>query len=273
MVSAMAGNNAWGMPKNMATMSTTYVPISSGFERAKARPSRTPRKLGRCAPIGGGEARINVRATSDAAKLTASTAECGGQADGHDEHPANGWSEEHAERAAQRVQCAGGSEIVALHKPRHQRIQRRALQGGEASLCACQDKDRPQERLRQQRVEEEQCGEDCEGNLCREHHGSTVSSIRQRAADHRQCEHGDELGHAEKSNQQWRVRELVDLVRHRDVGDLTAQKRDELAPEEQSKVTVPQRRNVDRRPAQQAQVRHAFAAPPESAWRSLFDLH
>src|SRR5437764_1150530 len=65
MLSAIAGKSAAGIPKNIATISTRYVPISSGCERANAHPSRTPRRLGRWAPAGGGDARINHRATSD----------------------------------------------------------------------------------------------------------------------------------------------------------------------------------------------------------------
>ena len=56
-----------GMPKNIAAMSTKYVPSSSGRRRAYWRPSRIPRKLGRFASGGGGTARIRMSTRSEKA--------------------------------------------------------------------------------------------------------------------------------------------------------------------------------------------------------------
>src|SRR5436305_481662 len=70
---AIAGNSAIGMPKNIATMSTAYVPMSSGRDRAYRTPSITRRMLRRSASGGGGTARITYRQTSPKLHVPTST--------------------------------------------------------------------------------------------------------------------------------------------------------------------------------------------------------
>jgi len=50
----MNGKSACGIPKNIAFMSTTYVPSSSGRLQAYRSPVPTERSDGRCAATGGG---------------------------------------------------------------------------------------------------------------------------------------------------------------------------------------------------------------------------
>ena len=100
----------------------------------------------------------------------------------------------------------------------------------------------------QQRVRDQRGAAQRESGFGPENKMTSIHRVGQRAPDKREHDHRHEFGYTEQTNEQGRVRELVNLPRQYDVADGVAESGNELRDEEQPIVARgAQRREVERR--------------------------
>ena len=236
------------MPNTIATMSTTYVPISTGRPAAYRNPSTIPARLGRTALLGRGHrAHEPEQAPSDTAYVAMSKPYVAGRPATAIRIPANAGptsiptfmrklesaaSAASSSRSTSRGAIASSAGRWMLSSPRHG--------------CG-DDEQHPGSRLAHERVDEQRRGAHHQPRLAQEDDTPPVVRIRERTAEEGGGEDRNQLGGREKPHRQRRARELVHLERDGHEGDHRAEERDRLAGEEQPEVAVTaQRPDVDR---------------------------
>ena len=113
--------------------------------------------------------------------------------------------------------------------------------------------------------------------LLHEHQPAAVDGVGDRAADHGQRQQWNEMRERDQADGERRARELVHLVRERDLGDLRPDERDALAePQSPEGGRLPQRCEVESeaREAEAAAFRrgHSRLVRQKSFWFSGFDV-
>ena len=239
---ATAGKSASGIPKSIATMSTAYVPMSSGRRAgvAGALDDAAPARGLRLGRRRDGAHHPERDERDDEGRHVDAVG--GGEADRGDEDAGDGGPGDHPDRHAKRRERAGGGHLVALDEARGERLERRALEPVEHRHDGGEHEDHPEPRLRRSAFTTRAADAPANASsvICIIRRRSTASAMR--AADQRAPQERHELDGAQEADDERRVADLVGLERERDVGDHRAQERDALADEEQPEVAVPPKR-------------------------------
>ena len=244
------------MPKIIAFVSTRKIPISAGLRRTKRRPSTIERSPGRSTSPSG-LIRGNSHAAPEGGAIGGEVdAVRRGQADHRDQHAGKGGAGDEGEVAVDALERDRGRELVVADETWRDRAHRRPREAPCRRAERLEHEQRPDLRVRQERVDEQQAGDGAERELGDDHDAPAVERVRDRAADERHDEERDERREREQPDEQRRVGQLVDLERDRDHRDRVARVRDGLAdPETAERLRLAERRHVDGEPLQQARTR------------------
>ena len=188
---------------------------------------------------GGGGVRIALRTTQRGREARDVDAVGDGQAGARDEQAGERRARERRHVVEAELQRRGGLELVALHQPRDERVERRAAHRGEGGQQRRADVEHPQLRIGQRRVDEQRAGHDGGADLGDLDEPPAIEGVGQRAADEREHDDRRELGDPEQADGQRRAGQLVGLEGDRDEGRHRAQLGDRLAEDEQAEVAPP----------------------------------
>ena len=233
------------MPNTIAIVSTAKIPSSGWRPFRKRNPSRIEDRLGRSTLPSGGirgssqttTKRRRIRDEVDAVRP--------GDACDRDQDPADSGAADGGERAVDARERGGGGDLAVRDEPRREGAHRRSAEAEDRDRDGLEHEERPDLRVRKQRVDEEEPGDERHPGLGPQQDRPPVERVGDRAADQRHDEQRDERRQAEQPDERGRMRERVDLVRHGDGADLAADRRDRLAEPEVAKVTVAERARVD----------------------------
>ena len=170
--------------------------------------------------------------------------------DRRDQQAADRRASDQADLEAERVERAGGGQLLPVDEARRQRVERRPQEAAEAGRERLDDEEHPDLRARQQGVHEQHGRAQRHPELRDPHHPPPVDRVRERTADDRRQEQRHERDEREQADHGRRAGQVVDLVRDGDERDLRAEERDGEPEPEQAVLAVPaERAEVDRREA------------------------
>jgi hypothetical protein len=169
----------------------------------------------------------------------------GGPHAGHgDEHPADGRTRDRPDLPAHALHGVGRGLLVARHEPRRHRVQRGPLQPVERGHGPGDDVQRPDRRMRQERVEQQRAGGQRHAGLTPQDHPPPVGRVGDRAAPQPAEHHRHQLHDADDPDRDVGAGELFELERHGHDGDEAAEHGDHAAGHQQAEVPVLQRSDV-----------------------------
>lgn len=137
---------------------------------------------------------------------------------------------------AQRVQGGRRRLLLVRHDPGHQGVQRGPLEPGQGGDPAGHHVQRPQQRLREQRVHQQDRGEHAEPRLGEQDDPAPVHGIGERPAVQPEDHQRHQLHRPHRADRERRAGEVLDLERQRDEGHEAAEVRDQPLDPQQPEV-------------------------------------
>jgi hypothetical protein len=235
----------------MATMSTPYVPTSSGrlgvadslHDPAKAWRLRAGRRQK------GADSRERGKRDREGQDVEGIR---GRQACGRDQDSCERRTADRPGVRAERSDCIRGGKLVPLDEARRHGVERRPLEPVETRHRDPDHEQRPELRARKERVDEQRACADGEQELRDLDEPPPVERVCERASVQRCQKERRQLREAQEADDERRSGQLVRLVRHRDVRDHRAEEREAKTGGQEPEVAMPSERpDVDRRELQQ----------------------
>ena len=168
--------------------------------------------------------------------------------------------DDRAEAAVERIERERADDVLRRNEPRNQRPRRAGPERRERRGEEREGEAHPDAWMRKRRVDGEASDRNQRSRFSDDEEAATIECIRGCATDEAQRQNRNELDERDRTDGEGGLRQLVHLVRQRDVGDLAEHVRHALPEPEPAEVARrAQRRDIHEEPAQTAPDRCGLA--------------
>ena len=161
-----------------------------------------------------------------------------GQAGAADQEAGNGRPDDCTDLEQHLEKRKRGDQVRLSDQERDDRVPGRVRKAGQARCHGADHVERPESGVCGHRVQSQYAAREHQRDTRNHEEGASIHGVAHRAADQRPHHQRDELGQADRANLERRMRLCVHLERDGDDRELRADRRDELAEEQQVEVVA-----------------------------------